>query len=119
MGHVGIEFFGAGRSGLEDSYACPAIERDSLWLNRWQLLKFFRYHAGKRVDNLLLDILRIEMQVIKLVYFRLIPLVPELLGPLLLAFLIRIAVRSLRKLLSSVTSSHCYQLIITPFRRSI
>lgn len=45
------------------------------------------------------------MKVIELVYF-LIPLVPELLRPLLLALLIRIAVGSLRKLLSSVTSSH-------------
>lgn len=45
------------------------------------------------------------MQVIELVYF-LIPLVPELLNSLLLAFLVRIAEGSLRKLLSSVAASH-------------
>ena len=45
------------------------------------------------------------MQVVELVYL-LIPLVPELLDPFLLAFLIRIAEGPLRKLLRRVTLSH-------------
>lgn len=66
-----------------------------------------------------IELFYFRLILIELFYFKLIPLVPELLGPLLLAFLIRIAVGSLRKLLSSITSSHCYQSIIIPFMRSI
>ena len=88
---------------MEDNSAGPAIEGDSGCVDL--LGQFLRDGCSERADDSLFGVLRIEMQVVELVYL-LVPLVPELLDPFLLAFLIRIAEGPLRKLLRCVTLSH-------------